>query len=961
MDKVSFQREATRTQANGIVMWFAIIPAVAFVDLAAVLPLVDAGPSHDSPTLLFLLNAVFLALFPLLASGLAARAFIASGSTSVLLLGCGLLTMSWASLLAGWVSSLPDGANDTVTVHDLCFMLSGVFLLAGSLIGTSTRGKHRILPERPEARLLAAYGMVIVLVTAVTAGAVKDLFPVFFVQGEGPTLLRQLVLAAAMTLFSFSSFIYAHLFFRTKASFLWWYFLALLLIAQGLGIVLFQKAMGTPINWAGRGFQYLGGVYLFVAVWECLKEARSKRTSFEKVLTALVDVGDLNRAQEALRESKARFSTFFHASPMSVAITRLADNQFVDVNESWQNLTGFTREEVIGRTPLELNIWVDFGERDRLIRRLREQGIVRGFEIQIRQKSGNIRHLIMAAEMIELAGEPLMLSMAVDITDRKQVEEELRRGEERLRLTLEATNDGIWDWNIPTGNAIFSQRWYTMLGYEPYEFPQSYDSWRGLVHPDDVDRGQREIRKHISSGEGYSVELRMKTKSGGWQWIQTRGRVVEWAADGHAVRLVGTHSDITERKLAEETIREAESKYRSIFENSREGIYQSTPEGRYLTVNPAMARIYGYSSPEEMVSSITSIDREIFVIPENRDELKQLVPTEGAVKDFQVEQRRKDGSIFWASLNVHAVYGDDGSIRYWEGRSIDITARVQQDREIKLLNRLYSVLSQVSQAVVRATNPEAFLKETCRVIAAEGGFLLSRVGRIDPETGAVVPVASFGEACEYARGITVYADDRPEGRGPTGTSIRERRPVVYNDFLHDPLAQPWSQRAGAFGIKAVAAFPIESEGRVWGALTIYSNEIGFFGDKDMKLLEKVAIHIGFALDNLERERRRREAEDALLQSEERYRTLFEDAVLGIFRSTPEGKIIEVNPAYARMYGFESPEDVKVHINDVAVDLYADPSHRQAIVNRILASEGPIEAENQYLRNDGSIGACCISL
>ncbi|MHC1729586.1 MAG: PocR ligand-binding domain-containing protein [Syntrophobacteraceae bacterium] len=138
------------------------------------------------------------------------------------------------------------------------------------------------------------------------------------------------------------------------------------------------------------------------------------------------------------------------------------------------------------------------------------------------------------------------------LSGQKRAEEELRESEERHRLTLEAINDGLWDWNITTGNAVFSPRSYTMLGYEPYEFPPNYDFWKSLIHPEDADRAEREINAHIASGEGYAIEIRMRTKSGGWCWILNRGRVVERDADDHPVRLVGTHSDITERKRSEE-------------------------------------------------------------------------------------------------------------------------------------------------------------------------------------------------------------------------------------------------------------------------------------------------------------------------------------------------------------------------------------------------------------------------
>jgi PAS domain S-box-containing protein len=122
-------------------------------------------------------------------------------------------------------------------------------------------------------------------------------------------------------------------------------------------------------------------------------------------------------------------------------------------------------------------------------------------------------------------------------------------------------------------------------------------------------------------------------------------------------------------------LREAEAKYRSIFENATEGIFQTTPEGRYLSANPALARMFGYQTPEELISEVSDIERQTYVHPKRREELKQLLETQGAVRGFKAERYRKDGSRFWISINGHVVRAASGAIRYYEGTNQDITER----------------------------------------------------------------------------------------------------------------------------------------------------------------------------------------------------------------------------------------------------------------------------------------------
>jgi PAS domain S-box-containing protein len=125
--------------------------------------------------------------------------------------------------------------------------------------------------------------------------------------------------------------------------------------------------------------------------------------------------------------------------------------------------------------------------------------------------------------------------------------------------------------------------------------------------------------------------------------------------------------DITERKEMEKALKEAEEKYRGIFENAVEGIFQTTPEGRYLSVNPALARMRGFETPEELMAHVTDIGRELYVDPADRDRFKQLLETNGVVKGFKTRMHRLDGSIMWVLINARSVRDEDGAVKYFEG------------------------------------------------------------------------------------------------------------------------------------------------------------------------------------------------------------------------------------------------------------------------------------------------------
>ena len=150
-----------------------------------------------------------------------------------------------------------------------------------------------------------------------------------------------------------------------------------------------------------------------------------------------------------------------------------------------------------------------------------------------------------------------------------------------------------------------------------------------------------------------------------------------------ALRTKELKKEVTERERTAEALRESEGKYRSIFENAVEGIFQATPEGRYLSVNPALARMYGYDSPEEVIALVTDIQAQQYVVPEDRLRLKEVYAEHGFVEGFETQIYRKDGSVIWISMSSRAVRDPDGVVRYYEGTALDISERKRAEEQIK--------------------------------------------------------------------------------------------------------------------------------------------------------------------------------------------------------------------------------------------------------------------------------------
>ncbi|MDZ7631708.1 MAG: PAS domain-containing protein [Gemmatimonadaceae bacterium] len=278
------------------------------------------------------------------------------------------------------------------------------------------------------------------------------------------------------------------------------------------------------------------------------------------------------------------------------AVNDPATSRIVYVNAAFERTTGFRRDEIIGRSPAILRgPDTDRGASDRIDAAVRERERVRE-ELLNYTKQGEPLWLDVDIIPVDGPDGSYMQWVAVerDVTSQKGQEVALRAREERLRLALSAVWDGLWDWHVPTGYCYYAPRWYSMLGFVEHSLPPHIDTFLDLLHPQDLPACEQTLRDHFDGRtDTYALEVRLRTADNSWRWILTRGTVVERDAHGRPVRMVGTHTDIAERKQAELALRTSEDRFRTLTMASPLGIFLTDAAGLCTFVTPRMRDLWG--------------------------------------------------------------------------------------------------------------------------------------------------------------------------------------------------------------------------------------------------------------------------------------------------------------------------------------------------------------------------------
>jgi two-component system cell cycle sensor histidine kinase/response regulator CckA len=399
------------------------------------------------------------------------------------------------------------------------------------------------------------------------------------------------------------------------------------------------------------------------------------------------------------------FFKIFHAATNPMAITTIDEGCIIDLNEAFTQITGYRREELIGETTLEHGICRDLRQRDEVIRRLQKEGTVCNFETKVRTKNGDMLTILFSLDKISLGGEPYLLTVAGDISERKRAEEAIRESENRYRTAIEHCNDGV---AIGKGTITLfvNQRYLEMFGYDK---PEEIVGKPGSVvaHPDDINRMEAIM---LARQRGEKVpsryEIRGIRKNG--EPIDIEISATRTVYGGEAVSLAYLR-DITDRKKAEKKLRESEEKYRTLVEQSLQGLV-IVQDGCFVFCNSKFCEITGYSVEEllslspENISAMIHIDNRELIEDRWRDQIAgKQVPSH-----YEYRSVKKDGTEIWLEIYSSIIeYNGKPAI---QSAIMDITQHKRTAEALQQAEQKYrSIFEGALEGIFRATPDGRFL------------------------------------------------------------------------------------------------------------------------------------------------------------------------------------------------------------------------------------------------------------
>ena len=396
-------------------------------------------------------------------------------------------------------------------------------------------------------------------------------------------------------------------------------------------------------------------------------------------------------------------------------------------------------------------------------------------------------------------------------------------------------------------------------------------------------------------------------------------------------RVKELESEVVECRRAEQEARAGKEKYRSTIESAVWGVFQTTPEGHFLSANRSLANILGYETPDELITSISDIGNQLYVKPVQRNEMLRRVVKQDMILAFETQVYRKDNSIIWLSISERAVKDPHGRLLYFEGFVEDATERKRLEQRLRKSE-------ETSRALLNASTDRSLLLDVNGTILALN------------QTAA----KAFKKSVDDLIGLNAFelfpADIAELRTRYHNEVVRSGKPVRYEDI-----------REGRW-LDTIAYPVLDMQRKVIGQ-AIFSHDVTEYKqtEEELKkhrhhlelLVEQRTGELAEINETLKRENAERDAaEEALRKSEERYRSLIENLPIGLYRNTPgpQGRFIMANPTVARMHGYETVDEF---LQSPVADLYWNPADRQPFSEKLMAQGYIVSEELQLKKRDGT--------
>jgi PAS domain S-box-containing protein/putative nucleotidyltransferase with HDIG domain len=552
-----------------------------------------------------------------------------------------------------------------------------------------------------------------------------------------------------------------------------------------------------------------------------------------------LDITARKQAEEGLRLREAKLTSIFRAAPVGIGLVK--NRVLTEVNEHICHLTGYSREELLGQSArLVYPSQEEFeGVGREKYRQIQETGMGT-VETRWRRKDGTLIDVMLSSTPLvpgDLAGD--ITFTALNITQLKRAMEELQL-KERL---LDGASDSIFLHDLEGHFLYVNQAAYRERGYEKEELLAT--DLTALITPEFARMRESILTDLLARGE-IIFETAHRRKDGSVMPVEIHARTID-LRDQQLI--LSAARDITERKQAEESLRETRDYLEKLIRYANAPIIVWSPESRVTQFNQAFEKLTGYQREEVIGRKLDML------LPEGtRDEsLNQIELTlSGDYWDsVEIPIQRQDGEtrlVLWNSANI---YGPDAkTLVATMAQGQDITERKKGEQKIKELNVLLKAIKEINEALLRVKSEPDLFQQTCDLLMQAPNIRFTWIGLVQPGSFEIKPVAWAGYEAGYLSELRVTWDDSPHGGGAIGSAIRTGQPSAIEDIAGDPRALPWREASLKRGYSYMLALPLVHEDQTMGTLNVYSEKPKVFREDEIEFLQQVAGDIAVGIKSL---------------------------------------------------------------------------------------------------------------